>query len=234
MSDQPPLTLLILGTDTNVGKTWVTCLLARGLTARGRRVWVHKPIACGGWDGTSSDDGRTLRALAQEMASDQPLDTVCPREFPEPASPHLAAAAAGAVVTLAEMRAALQSVMADARRYGADLLIESAGGLLSPLTCERATIVEVVRELGLPALLVTRSHLGTLNHTALTVRVAKAEDLPLIGLVVNHHPPVLGDLATRTAAGDLYAITGRQILAELPHGTTDGANLTKQTLARLA
>ncbi len=70
-----------------------------------------------------------------------------------------------------------------------------------------------------PALLVTRPHLGTLNHTALTVAVARARGLPLIGLVLNAHAPVAPGLAGERAAAELTAITGLPLLRrpDMPH-----------------
>lgn len=203
----PPGRLAIIGTDTGVGKTAVLLLLVRGLRALGRRVWLHKPIACGGWDGTSSEDGRALRAACGDG---QPPATVCPREFPEPCSPHLAAQAAGASIALAELLAA---VPADA---SAVLLLETAGGLLAPITAARQTNADLLAALGWPVLLVTRPHLGTLNHTQLTVNEARRRGLRLLGMAVNHHPPTGDGLAVRSAAAELAALTGVPVLAELP------------------
>jgi dethiobiotin synthetase len=217
------ITLAVLGTDTGVGKTRVTCLATQGLRALGRRVWIHKPIACGGWDGRSSEDGRDLRAICGDG---QDPATVCPREFPEPCSPHLAAQAAGASVALADLLAAVP-------RAPDALLVETAGGLLAPLTAERQTNADLVAALGCPAVVVTRPHLGTLNHTCLTVQVARQHGIPLVGLVVNHHQPVPRSLAVRTAATELAVLTGLPVLAEIPHGA-DEPRLASALLAAMA
>jgi dethiobiotin synthetase len=191
--------LALIGTGTGVGKTQVTLLLAAALRARGRRVWLHKPVACGDWDGVSADDGRRLRAA---VGDGQDPALVCPREFPEPASPHVAAAAAGVELTAMKLTAALSRC----RGGGHDLLVEGAGGLLAPLTSDRLTLAELLPQWELPALLVTRPDLGTLNHTMLTVRVARAAGIRLLGLAV------------RTAAEELIACTGLPLLARVAHG----------------
>ena len=170
------LKVLVLGTSTEVGKTWVTAGLVRGLRAAGRRVWVHKPVACGDWDGSSCADGRALRALCGDG---QDPASICPREFPEACSPHLAAAVAGVRVTLADLLAAVPAAPAD-------LVLETAGGLLAPITHDRRTNADLAAALGWPALLVTLPHLGTLNHTQLTVNEARRRGMPLLGLVINH------------------------------------------------
>jgi dethiobiotin synthetase len=203
--------LALIGTGTGVGKTQVTLLLAAALRARGRRVWLHKPVACGDWDGVSADDGRRLRAA---VGDGQDPALVCPREFPEPASPHVAAAAAGVELTAMKLTAALSRC----RGGGHDLLVEGAGGLLAPLTSDRLTLAELLPQWELPALLVTRPDLGTLNHTMLTVRVARAAGIRLLGLVLNAPEPVADSLAVRTAAEELIACTGLPLLARVAHG----------------
>lgn len=176
-------------------------------------MWLHKPIACGGWNEDGSEDGRTLRAACGDG---QDPATVCPREFPEAASPHLAAAAAGERVEIAELIATAQQVAADAG--AAWLLLETAGGLLSPISAERATNADLIAALGWPTLLVTRPHLGTLNHTTLTVNEARRRGLRLLGLVVNAHTPLDDSLAVRSAPQELAALTGLPVLAVLPWG----------------
>lgn len=200
----------VVGTCTGVGKTHVTRAIVAGLRALGRPVWVHKPVACGDWRDGAAEDGRALAALCGDG---QPPATVCPRQYPEPASPHLAAAAAGAVVARAELADALAAV-----RGAHDLVVEGAGGLLSPLASDRATIADLLAGAGIPLLVVTTPLLGTLNRTALTVAVARARGLPLLGLVLNRPEPVARSLATDAAAGELVAITGLPLLADLAHG----------------
>jgi dethiobiotin synthetase len=212
MPDLPPLVLAVIGTDTGVGKTYVATLLVHGLRKLGRRVWVHKPVACGGWDGTSAEDSRALAALCGDG---QPPDTVCPFQFPEACAPHLAAAAAGATLTLAQL---LDQFARVRQAADVDLVVEGVGGLLVPLTPRRETVCDFLIAAGLPVLLVTRPNLGTLNHTALTVAHARRCGLSLHGLVVNHHVATPDTLAVRTAATELAAITGVPVLAEIPFG----------------
>lgn len=223
MKAGPEARIAIIGTDTGVGKTLVTLLLAQGLRALGRRVWLHKPVACGGWDGTASEDGRALRAACGDG---QDPATVCPREFPEPCSPHLAAQAAGVELRLEDLVAAASGLQPPASGL---LLLETAGGLLAPLTADRRTNADLLAALDWPVLLVTRPHLGTLNHTQLTVNEARRRGLRLLGLVLNHHAPVAPSLAVDAAAAELAALTGLPLLATLPHGacTRDGVRLAE-------
>ena len=211
----------VIGTGTGVGKTVVTGMLVRGLRALGRRCWVHTPMACGGWDGTTADDGRALAALAGDG---QDPATICPRQYPEPASPHLAAALVGAAPRLAELVAGVRAVQGDA-----DLVVETAGGLLTPLTCDRQNVADLLQTLALPALLVCVPDLGTLNATALTLGEARRRGIAVIGLVLVQVRPPDGSVAVATAARELAAICALPILAEIAHaasghtGGVDGA-----------
>lgn len=207
--------IAVVGTDTGVGKTLVTLGLIAGLRARGRRVWVHKPVACGDWDGATADDGRRLVAA---VGDGQSAASVCPHQFPQPASPHLAARAAGMPLSSAVLASGLEAVI------GAhDLIVEGAGGLLTPLAEDRSTIVDLLQGRGIPLLIVTRPDLGTLNHTALTVAVARSRGLAVLGLVLNRPQPVAASLATDSAAVELAACCGVPLLADLPHGPTSTA-----------
>jgi dethiobiotin synthetase len=202
--------LAVVGTDTGIGKTHVSVLLVRALRAAGRRVWIHKPIACGGWRDGTAEDGRALAALCGDG---QPPETICPRQFPGDCAPHLAAAAAGARVTLDELVATAQAVRAAAPC----LILETAGGLLAPLTHDRRTNADLLAALALPIVVVARPNLGTLNHTALTVRVAQQRGLDVRGLIVNAATPV-ADPAAAGIAAELTAMTGVPVLAELAFG----------------
>ena len=200
--------LAIIGTDTGIGKTHVTLGLAAALRQRQRRVWLHKPVACGDWDGTSADDGRRLRAACGDA---QDPATICPFEFAEPASPHLAAAAAGVQLRIEDLDAGVAAV-----RGEHDLLVEGAGGLLAPLTHARHTFAELLPRWQLPAILVTRPDLGTLNHTTLTVRVARSAGITLRAIIINRARPVAEDsLAVRTAPAELRLLTGLPVVESL-------------------
>jgi dethiobiotin synthetase len=203
----------VIGTDTGVGKTRVVEALVRGLRAQGRRAWVHKPVACGGWDGSRCDDGRALEAL---VGDGQEAGTICPIQLPEPASPHLAARAAGVPFHLDRLTANIGRCRGDH-----DLIIEGIGGLLVPLTSTDETLCDLLIRLKIPTVLVTRPDLGTINHTLLTVKHARWVGLRVIGLVVNRSRPVADTLATRTAASELVRLTRLPLLGDLVHGELD-------------
>lgn len=210
---RPPCRVLIMGTDTEVGKTYVTATILQGLRAHGRRVWVHKPIACGEWDGQQAGDGRTLRALAGD---EQPPEWVCPRQLAEACSPHLALRRAGQSFTLEQALVFLDRCLMGSQ----DCLIEGAGGILSPLTSDDAGIADIACARSLPAIVVTRPHLGTINHTRLSLAYLQHRGVRVLGLVINEHQPATPGPAHDHIHDELQRLCGIPVLAQIAHTPT--------------
>ncbi len=186
--------LFITGTDTGVGKTFVTTRIARELRAAGVRVGIYKP-ACSGAE-TNTDGEPTwedVDAHFHSLGGQFSRERICPQCFHAPLAPPVAAAEEGKIVDAERLQSG-----ADWWRGEVDvLLIEGAGGLLCPLT-ETTTIADFAVELGYPLLIVARLGLGTINHTLLTVEVAQSRGLSIAGIVLNDHPPHTEDPATQT------------------------------------
>lgn len=194
--------LFITGTDTGVGKTVVTSAIARLWRQQGRSFRVLKPVATGVAD---------TAALA-EAAGDADLAAVTPWQFDAPAAPPVAARLAGTSLTLEEI-----VVAARRRAVGADaLLIEGVGGLLCPLA-GAATVADLIAALGLPVLVVARRSLGTLNHTLLTLEVARSRGLRVRGVVISETTPVQG-VAEETNVEELRQRCDVPVLGVVPHG----------------
>jgi dethiobiotin synthetase len=199
--------LFVTGTDTGVGKTWVACGLARGLRAAGRRLAVMKPVETGVVD--VPEDAAALRAAAADPA---PLDDVCPYRFRAPLAPAVAAAHEGVAVDVDRLVGLVRR-----RAAAADiLLVEGAGGLLVPLA-GRATWVELVAAVAADVLVVAANRLGTINHTALTARVAAAAGLPVRGYVLSQ-PAAAADASASGNAEAITRLTGLACLGVLAHG----------------
>jgi len=198
--------IFITGTDTNVGKTYVACALATALRAAGRRVSVAKPVETGVTD--QPEDAKRLRGAAGD---EEPLDRICPLRFAAPLAPTAAA------------RLERRSIDVDAlvrwiaeRRASADvLLIEGAGGLLVPLS-GTFTYADLAVRCDLPVLIVAANRLGTVNHTALTARVASAAGLAVRGFVLTRPTPA-SDPSQLGNAYEIQALTGLRCRGDLEH-----------------
>jgi dethiobiotin synthetase len=154
----------VTGTDTDVGKTVVSAWLVARLGA-----YYWKPVQAGSHPETDSDIVRRL--------TEAPPNRILPEAYvlPEPIAPHEAARRAGVSI---DMRKLVPP------SCDGPLVVEGAGGLLVPLNHD-AFIIDLARELELPVVLVTRSTLGTINHTLLSLEAIRRHGLPLAGLVVN-------------------------------------------------
>jgi dethiobiotin synthetase len=204
--------LFITGTDTGVGKTVVGCALALALRARGLRVAVLKPVETGVVG--KPDDALRLRAAADDPA---PLDEICPYRFTAPLAPSVAARLEGVSVDLDRLAALV------ARRAAAAdvLLVEGAGGLLVPLV-GGVTYLHFAVRCRLPVLIVGANRLGTINHCALTARVAAAAGLVVRGFVLSQTTPET-DPSAATNAEVIQSLTGLPCLGELPYRPTTEA-----------
>lgn len=171
--------LFVTGTDTGVGKTTVAAGLARYARRLGRRPVPFKPAETG-----CTPDAQDARLLWQ--ASDTPiaLRDVCPHRFALPAAPAQAAQAEGTRLSLDEV---VGAALALANR-GDFLIVEGAGGLLVPYG-DDWTAAELIERLGLPVLIVARTALGTINHSALTVRELRHRGITIAGLILNQTNP---------------------------------------------
>jgi dethiobiotin synthetase len=208
--------VLVTGTDTGVGKTFVACALAHALRARGRSVAVMKPVETGVTE--LPEDALALREAAADPA---PLDEICPYRLRAPLAPSVAARLERVAIDLARLEGLVRR-----RLDAADVLIvEGAGGLLVPIA-DSVTYADLAARMRLPLLIVAANRLGTVNHCALTARVAAAMGLEVLGIVLSQ-PTAQRDESAASNAETIAALTGLPILGELPHldGSRAGSRL---------
>lgn len=215
MSDHTP-GLFITGTNTEVGKTYVTALIARDLVRAGHRVGVYKPAA----SGCRKIDGRLVAddAVAVWEAAGRPgrLQDVCPQCFKAPLAPHLAAAAEGKQLDE-------ELLVSGIKAWGDNsdvILVEGAGGLMSPLG-QRLYVATLAQRFGFPLIVVVPNALGMINQTLQTVIAAKCfggstsgNNLSVAGVVLNTPTPVSNNGAdSDDAPADISRNSNRQELA---------------------
>ncbi|KQZ05851.1 ATP-dependent dethiobiotin synthetase BioD [Caulobacter sp. Root1455] len=165
--------LFVTGTGTDIGKTYVSCALIRALKARGAVVDAFKPVVSGfdPRDAAGSDPAR----LAAALGAPGDVFRIAPRRYRAPLSPNIAARLEGQALVLDDM--VIDAVARAAELRDGLLLVEGAGGVMSPLT-DGETNLDMITALGAPVLLVAGSYLGTISHvlTALVaLRSARAE-----------------------------------------------------------
>ena len=188
--------LLVIGTDTEVGKTFVGIRLARCMVAAGLRVVAIKPVESGCSE--ASPNGEDGVGLANATGQHQPraaLMRLC-----APLAPPVAADRQGAELPWATWIRTIRAAAAD----NDVVLVEGAGGLMSPLTWDH-TALDLAVELGAHALLVARDKLGVLNHALSAVRLLRSAAVPLLGVVFNAEAP---DASTETNAPTFARFSG--------------------------
>ena len=192
--------LFVTGTDTEVGKTIVTGGLAAILREAGLDVGVMKPAETG----CEVKNGELLPAdadfLGKMSGVNEPREKVVPYRFKEPLAPAVAAELEGVNIEIEKIMENFKEISATHEF----ILVEGAGGLLAPLSRD-FLILDLIKLLQLPSLIVSRADLGTINHTLLTLRCLQAEKLPVAGIVINNLSP----------AKSLAAKTNPEIIAKL-------------------
>jgi dethiobiotin synthetase len=196
----------ITGTDTDAGKTYVTCLLLKALAAKGESATGFKPVSCG-----SRDDALALAAASSPPAD---LDAINPLAYRQPLAPMAAALLEQRPFQAEPIWSAWQTLTS---QYD-HVLVEGAGGWEVPLAPGK-TMGDLATEFNLPVIVVTHNRLGALNHTILTVRAIIQRGLPCAGIILNHvHDE--RDLASISNRAILETMLGIPILAEIMHGET--------------
>lgn len=189
-------TLFVTGTDTGVGKTFVSCLLLRQLRERGLRAGAYKPACSGaevGEDGSTIwSDVDQLRAASHGSPS---IELVCPQRFLAPLAPSVAARLEHRAVDDALLTAGMTrwNGLADF------LLIEGAGGLLSPLS-DHCSNLDLAVALNARTVVVAANRLGVINHTRLTVEAIQARGLSVAAVILNEVEPAGTDLSRASNA----------------------------------
>lgn len=167
--------VFVTGTGTEVGKTVVAAAIARTLAAEGKRVAVFKPAVTGLDEGVETDHALLRRAAGSEQSDEE----IAPYRYGPPASPHLAAALVDEEIDPERLRRA-----AGAAAEGADAIVcEGVGGLLVPLA-PAYLVRDLAVDLGYPVIVVASPGLGTINHTLLTLEVARAAGLEVAAVVL--------------------------------------------------
>jgi dethiobiotin synthetase len=174
-------TLLVTGTDTNVGKTWVTSLLVREFRRCGINTGAYKPV-CSGAEKNSEGDvvWADIEALRAACGTEPEIDFVCPQRFHAAVAPNIAARMENRCV---ESQLLIDGV-ARWSSHVDQLVIEGAGGIFCPLSDE-LTVMDVAVQLNTPAIVVAANRLGVINHTRLTVEALRTHGVNVVAVVLN-------------------------------------------------
>jgi len=224
--------LFITATDTDVGKTVITGAIAAAFKARGLHVGVMKPMASGAvaneFGKLMAEDATFLMKAAGIGESER--DLINPLCLAPALTPAVAAAVSGVEV---DMPAILKAYQVLAAGYD-PLLVEGVGGITAPLW-QDYLLVDLMVELALPVLVVTRPNLGTINHTVLTVEYARRRGLQVAGIIINGWNEDKVGILEKSNEEYIARLTGVPILGKFPYSTAISAgDIQSAELAKLA
>lgn len=202
--------IFITGTDTGIGKTLISGTLALSLRKRGMNIGVMKPAE----SGCKRVEGKLIPSdalfLKELSGSNDDIDLINPYRLEHPLAPGTAAEMEGVKIEMERITEAyirLESIHEL-------MLVEGSGGLFVPLN-DSTLISDLIKALNLPAIVIARSSLGTINHTLLTLKTAEASSIEVLGVIINHISPHIG-LAEETCASTIKKFTSIPILGSFP------------------
>ncbi|MDS0474784.1 dethiobiotin synthase [Natrinema sp. 1APR25-10V2] len=208
--------IAVVGTGTGVGKTVITAGLTRLLREAGHEARAIKPAQTGH---PPDDDAGFVAAGCED-----PDAATCPRYLEPALAPRVAAEVADEDLAYESIRAACEREIESTPVP----IVEGIGGLRVPLAGDRE-VIDLVADLEATAVVVTRSGLGTLNHTALSIDALEARGIDVCGIVVNEYA---GDtVAERTNPDELERMTGYAVETVPPLGEEDDDETDPRELA---
>lgn len=195
--------IFITGTGTDVGKTYITALLVRALREKGIKAGYYKAAL----SGAQPVGGRLLPGDAcyvrETAGMEEEAETMVSYIYEHAVSPHLAARLEGNPPVMEKIKEDYRSM---SRKYPF-LVVEGSGGIVCPIRWdEKATILleDIIKEMGLGALIVSDSGLGSINAAVLTVEYMKNREIPVHGIIMN-----------RFHAGDVMEEDNRRMISEI-------------------
>ncbi len=177
---KPERGCFVAGTDTDVGKTYVAVRYVRMLRERGIRVGAYKPVASGGVTAETSD----AHCLWQALGAQVPIERVNRQSFTAPLAPPIAAEQEGRTVIESSLLDGVSAWTKDCDY----LVVEGAGGLLSPISWSM-TNADLARAIGYPLVLVASNRLGAVHQVLATVQAALTYELEFESIVLNDVQP---------------------------------------------
>jgi dethiobiotin synthetase len=199
--------LFITGTDTDVGKTYITAGLGVTFRRMGIDVGVMKPFAagCAQKKGYKSKDIVIISKAAQAC---DPENLVNPQFFPIPASPYTAWKN---LKTKPKISTILSSFKKLSKLHDM-ILVEGMGGIMTPILKDYY-VTNLIKEMKIPTVIVTRSKVGTVNHTIMTCKMCEKYKIPVKGIIINNFD---AGYPVKELTRDLQNLTGIKVLGSIP------------------
>lgn len=218
----------ITGTDTDVGKTVVTAGLLATLRKRGYDIGLMKPFQTDFIEAEGRLLSPDLEFVLKFVDLETDYDLMNPIRLREPLAPSVAAEVEGVEIDLTKVDRAYEELL----ELHQGLIVEGAGGLMVPLAKNFLT-PDLVKSFELPIIIVARPNLGTINHTVLTVKVARELGIKVLGVIINGLKEAEAGIAEKTNPEVIAELADVPILGIVPYIEDLDSNADKVDLARI-
>ncbi len=203
--------VFVTGTDTEVGKTLVTGLLAKHLWDKGYHAITQKWIQTGTRN-LPTDIAVHLKLMGKKIEDvEKYLPYTAPYTFQLAASPHLAANSEKRKISTARIKSSFRTL---SKKYDF-VIVEGLGGVLVPFN-RKKLVIDIAKELALPVIIVAKNRLGAINHTLLTIEALRSRHMKILGVIFNGQNEKENEVILEDNPKIVKALTGEKVLGNLP------------------
>ena len=203
------MSLFVTGIDTDVGKTFITAGLASCIHEMGVDVGVMKPFAAADRPQKNGFKSKDVEILCNAARVTDAEELVNPQFFPVPASPYTASKMLGAKPLVSSVLKAYQKLS----KLHKMLLVEGIGGVMTPIL-KNYYVADLIKDLRLPAVIVTTTRVGSMNHTIMSVKMCQRYKIPIKGIIINDIDS--GPYSIKDVKRDLRGLLGVAVLGSVP------------------
>ncbi|MDP3296829.1 MAG: dethiobiotin synthase [Thermodesulfovibrionia bacterium] len=204
--------IFITGTDTGVGKTFVAVGLINALKEKGFDVCPMKPVETGCRTKKGKLIPEDTMNLIKASGIKEAVDVINPYRFKHPLAPSVAAELERKLIKKEKIFSAYNYL---SKKYDITI-VEGAGGIMAPLY-KKYLFLDFIKDLKLPVIIVSRPGIGTINHTLLTISVAKGRGINILGVVINYAGQIKNDISVKTNPKIIESVGGIPVLGIVPY-----------------
>ncbi|MEE8329895.1 MAG: dethiobiotin synthase [Thermodesulfovibrionia bacterium] len=220
--------IFITGTDTGVGKTFVATGLLKAFKETGFNVCPMKPVETG----CRAKKGKLVPVdavrLIRASGTEEPLDIINPYKFRLPLAPAVAAVTEKVSIKKKKILSACNHLL---KKYDITI-VEGAGGIMVPVY-KKYLFLDLIKDMDIPILIVSRPGLGTINHTLLTIETAGSRGIDILGVIINYTTKTKKGLPERTNPEVIEKLGGVPLLGIVPYSKNTNSSLIKKEFHKI-
>lgn len=205
--------VFITGTDTDVGKTFVTAYIVKTLRDKGIQAGYYKAALSGAYYENGKLIPGDAKYVMEQSNFKEAYDECVSYTFEDAVSPHLAAQRVGVEINLDKIQQDYEALL---KKYDY-VVVEGSGGIVCPIKVTEQSVVlleDIIKRLKLDTLVVARAGLGTINHTVLTVKYIQSKNLVVKGIILNGYEE--GNGLHEDNKRMIERLTGVEVIAVMP------------------